>query len=274
MTDSVRKEHPIVGILTWLAGLVPGRLRRVLCTLLFRAACRARDKKQGLCELLLIHQELSNRIDEASMRYEGGIHPKHRLIGYHEFFTRHLVPGERVLDVGCGYGALAFSMASAGADVTGIDINADSIRTAQERFKHPRIKFITGDALSYDFAEPVDTVVLSNVLEHIQDRPALLRRIQDSTRPKRWLIRVPWIDRHWMVPLCRELGLAYFSDVTHFTEYTLESFPEEMTAAGFKVTEFGTRWGEIWAEVVDAPGVEASAGGRPTSGSLGPGERS
>jgi len=33
------------------------------------------------------------------------------------------------------------------------------------------------------------------------------------------------------------------------TEYTAESFSEEMTAAGLFVSHKDVRWGEIWAEV-------------------------
>jgi hypothetical protein len=60
---------------------------------------------------------------------------------------------------------------------------------------------------------------------------------------------VPLLDRHWLVPLRRELGLAYFGDPTHEIEYTPETFTAEMTGAGLDVAELKTVWGEIWAEV-------------------------
>jgi len=43
--------------------------------------------------------------------------------------------------------------------------------------------------------------------------------------------------------------MFYFSDGTHCTEYTRESFEEEMRAAGLSVTHMQINWGEIWAEV-------------------------
>ena len=47
----------------------------------------------------------------------------------------------------------------------------------------------------------------------------------------------------------KELGLPYFLDDTHFTEYTQESFEQEMAGAGLSVNHLEVRWGEIWAEV-------------------------
>jgi hypothetical protein len=57
------------------------------------------------------------------------------------------------------------------------------------------------------------------------------------------------IDRDWKVPLREELGLFHFSDPTHFTEYTRESFEQEVADAGLVVKEIVINWGEIWAEL-------------------------
>ena len=50
-------------------------------------------------------------------------------------------------------------------------------------------------------------------------------------------------------PSADELGVEWRLDQTHETEYTLESFAEEMAAAGLHITHQQVRWGEIWAEV-------------------------
>ena len=59
------------------------------------------------------------------------------------------------------------------------------------------------------------------------------------------------IDSHWLVPLKRELGLPYYSDATHFTEYTVESFTREINKAGLYIRELQINWGEIWAVVTN-----------------------
>ena len=73
--------------------------------------------------------------------------------------------------------------------------------------------------------------------------------IQNKFQPERWLIRVPMINRDWLVPLKKELGIPYFSDSTHYTEYTLEGFENEMMKAGLIIQHSEVKWGEIWAEV-------------------------
>ena len=186
-----------------------------------------------------------------AIEYGGGIHTKHRHIRYHDFFTGRIHAGERVLDIGCGMGAVAYDVAEkAGAHVVGIDLSADNIALARERYAHPRVEYRVGDALQELPDGPFDVVILSNVLEHLPERPAFLRRVQEVARPSRFLIRVPLFERHWSVPLKRELGVEWRLDATHETEYTLESFAEEIAAAGSQITHQEVRWGEIWAEVV------------------------
>lgn len=50
--------------------------------------------------------------------------------------------------------------------------------------------------------------------------------------------------------LKRELGVEWRLDPTHETEYTLESFAEELAAASLRITHQEVRWGEIWAEAI------------------------
>ena len=97
--------------------------------------------------------------------------------------------------------------------------------------------------------EKFSVVILSNVLEHLPSRPEFLRRVQDTLRPDRILIRVPVFERDWRVPLKKELGVEWRLDLTHETEYTLETFAEEMHAANLQINHLEVRWGEIWSEV-------------------------
>ena len=187
---------------------------------------------------------------QQSAVYDGGIHTKHRHTRYHEFFTARIQAKERVLDIGCGIGAVARDIAEeAGAHVVGIDLSPANIARARQSYAHPRVDYRVGDALHDLPADRFDVVVLSNVLEHLPKRTTFLRQVKKSTQLTRTLIRVPLFERDWRVPLKRELGVEWRLDLTHETEYTLESFAEEMAAAGLKVTHLEVRWGEIWAEV-------------------------
>lgn len=68
-----------------------------------------------------------------------------------------LAPGERVLDVACGTGAVALRAARAGADVVGIDISADQLAKARRAADDAglEIRFDEGDCqeLPYEDAE-------------------------------------------------------------------------------------------------------------------------
>lgn len=187
-----------------------------------------------------------------SVVYNGGIHTKHRHMKYHDFFVNRIHADERVLDIGCGIGAVAYDVAEkSGAFVVGIDMNADHIRIAEERFAHPRIHYVLGNALKDLPGEHFDTVILSNVLEHLPERSQFLYQVQQSVHPHRFLIRVPMFERDWRVPLKKELHVEWRLDMTHETEYTHEEFEQELKAAGLRITYKEIRWGEIWAEAMN-----------------------
>ena len=155
-----------------------------------------------------------------------------------------------MLDLGCGYGAAAYSIElRSGAMVTGIDLNKDNIALARKRFQHASLTFVEGNALRDLPGDSYDVIVLSNLLEHIERRIEFLLETQQRLNPRRWLIRLPMFNRDWRVPLRKELGMHYFSDGTHCTEYTQESFEEEMRVVGLSITHMQINWSEIWAEV-------------------------
>ena len=183
----------------------------------------------------------------AAIDYGGGLHVKHRLTRYHEFFVARVAAGDRVLDIGCGNGALAVDIArERKALVTGVDQNGASIRAARAAHGGEGIIFVEGDARRLP-PGVFDVVILSNVLEHLDDRVSFLRDTVARTGAVRILVRVPLFERDWRVPLKRELGVDYRLDPTHCIEYTQEEFEAEMAAAGFAIDERQVRWGEIWA---------------------------
>jgi 2-polyprenyl-3-methyl-5-hydroxy-6-metoxy-1,4-benzoquinol methylase len=231
--------------------LSPAARRRMVQAV--TTASAHRHPEDALRELLQIDEDLTGAVNELAVPYGGGVHVKHRLMKYHDFFVSRLTAGQRVLDVGCGTGAVAFSAASrAGAVVVGIDKDSANIASARQLFTHPGLMFLEGTAPADVPAGGFDVVIASNVLEHIADRPAFLSGIEERTRAARWLIRVPMTDRDWRVPLRAELGLRSFSDPTHHIEYTRGTFENEMRAAGFGIRHLQVNWGEIWADV-EAP---------------------
>ena len=163
----------------------------VMVSRFIHAAARVRNPQESLVFLLELEQRLAVLQGTEALRYGNGVHPKHWHTGYHEFFVQKIKPGEKVLDVGCGYGALAFDMAAAGAQVIGIDINAENIEKARTCYAHPSLEFVVGDATKNVPHDRLDTVVMSNVLEHLEDRVGVLTALNEQISPNKWLIRVP-----------------------------------------------------------------------------------
>ena len=193
---------------------------------------------------------ITDQIDQECKRWGGGIHIKHELMtGIHSFFYERIPPGSKVLDVGCGDGAVAYSMVEhADARVIGIDFSSESVDGARNRYRHPSLSFQEGDVTKGLPSTPVDVAVLSSVIEHVADRVGLLRRLTERCTPSLFLIRVPTLERHYYTALKRELGMFYFTDPTHVLEYSPSSFTAEMEEAGLEVSYMEIRWGDIWAE--------------------------
>jgi len=130
-----------------------------------------------------------------------------------------------------------------------MDIDSDNINFGLKNFSHPGLKLIQGDILKDMPESPFDIIVMSNVLEHIEDRIGFMRKVQEKYKPNRWLIRVPLYERDWRVPLMDEIGVDSRLDGTHYIEYSRENFIEELNQVGLTPVFMDIRWGEIWCEV-------------------------
>jgi len=175
---------------------------------------------------------------------EHGLHPKHRLMNYHQFFIDNVTDTDVILDIGCGGGHVAYDVAQHAKQVIGIDIDQRYLGPSSQYQHQPNLKFIKGDATTYKFEQKFNAIILSNVLEHIEDRVGLLSNIKHLS-PK-FLIRVPMIDRDWLTLLKQEQGVEYRLDPTHFIEYTEAVFRQELALAGLTVDRLDVRFGEIY----------------------------
>jgi SAM-dependent methyltransferase len=228
--------------------LMPVTVWRPLFRLWLSGLAADPDARRGVRELLTSYDDVYRHLDRAAIAYDGGVHVKHRLTRYHDFFVERVRPDERVLDLGSGKGELAHDLAvRAGARVVGIDHDRSHLDFARARFRDARLDFREGDLREGIPDGHFDAVVLSNVLEHLENRPELLRRVVASATPSRLLFRVPVYARDWTVPLKQEVGLPSYWDPDHEVEYDPDRFRAELAEAGLEVTELSLQWGEIWA---------------------------
>jgi len=208
-----------VNLLTRVFDILPDeKMEKVMFHVISHRA-RSRPALDALKFLFGLDTALYHLQGQMAIIYGEGVHPKHRLMNYHDFFIKRIVQEDHVLDIGCGIGAVAYDVAkSTGASVLGIDIDDNSIHAARERFQHARLEFRVGDVLKALPHEKYSVVILSNVLEHLPQRSDFLKRVQKAVNPGRILTRVPLFERDWRVPLKKEVGVEWRLDDTHQIE--------------------------------------------------------
>jgi SAM-dependent methyltransferase len=206
------------------------------------------DRGRAVKELLVTYDDTYRALDLAAIDYDDGVHPKHRLTHYHDFFVERVQPGDVVLDIGSGKGELAYDLVTrGGASVVGVDHDPSHLAYARSNFVDERLEFRAGDVLEDLPVGHFDVVVMSNVLEHLEPRVEFLARVVESATPRYVLVRVPLYERDWTVPLKVEVGLSPYWDRDHEIEYDEQLFRDELAAGGLVVSELVQRWGEIWA---------------------------
>lgn len=95
--------------------------------------------------------------------------------------------GARILDAGCGTGALAVEAAKRGADVTAVDISPTLINIAQERLPERlgdgRIRFLAGDMLDRRFGTFDHVVAMDSLIHYsLPDMVGMLSRLAEMSR--------------------------------------------------------------------------------------------
>ncbi len=95
--------------------------------------------------------------------------------------------GKRVLDVGCGGGILAESMAARGAEVTGIDMGEAPLEVARlhllESGQEVDYQRIPVEQLAEEQPESFDVVTCMEMLEHVPDPSSVVRACARLTKP-------------------------------------------------------------------------------------------
>ena len=89
------------------------------------------------------------------------------------------LPGERILDLGCGDGALTRRIADAGAAVVGIDSSPEQVSAARKRGLDARV----GDAARLDFAAAFDAVFTNAALHWVKAADAVLAGVARALKP-------------------------------------------------------------------------------------------
>lgn len=173
-----------------------------------------------------------------------GVHPKHEILRYGDFFLKNIVAGDRVLDVGCAKGEVAFLVSNVAKEVVGIDINSEKIIQAKKSRIKNNIEYVVGDVTLYNFNGKFDKIILSNVLEHIDKRIEFLTKLHNLGNTI--LLRVPMLDRDWLSVYKKNKGFEYRLDRTHYIEYTIKSITNESELSDWYLEKYSVQFGELW----------------------------
>jgi ubiquinone/menaquinone biosynthesis C-methylase UbiE len=95
---------------------------------------------------------------------------------------------QRVLDVGCGTGTLAFLLAHAGHHVTALDTSRAMIERVRQRLATGSafagsVKAIHSDLVSLNLFEEFDWALLNLVLDHVAEPAAVLAQLRRALVP-------------------------------------------------------------------------------------------
>ena len=131
-------------------------------------------------------------------------------------FALPLCRGKEVLDAGCGVGYGTALLAQEAARAVGVDIDAQALAYARERYRAANLEFRRMDLLDLDFADASFDVVCSfEAIEHLAHRDAFLAGAARLLRPGGALVvSTPRAERTTERP----------SNPHHRVEYSREDF--------------------------------------------------
>lgn len=204
-------------------------------------------------------------LESAPDRYDRGIRllTLGRLDKVYDSLISKIKTGDKVLDIGCGTGALTIRAALKGAIVKGIDINAQMLEVAQKKVKEAQledkvelvemgvVELIEEDPESYDivtsglcFSELSDDE-LTYTLKEIKRilKPGGLLLIADEIESKSILKK--WLNKILRLPL---VIITYI--VTQATTRAVSNLKEKIEKSGLQIELFKTNSLENFLEVI------------------------
>ncbi len=178
----------------------------------------------------------------------GDLRPLHELNPLRLDWIDRCAPlaGKRVLDVGCGGGILAESMAGRGASVVGIDLAGKPLRIAQLHALESGVSVdyreVSAEALAAESPAAFDVVTCMEMLEHVPDPASVVCACGALARPGGWVF-LSTINRNPKSFLLAIVGAEYLLRLlprgTH--EYAKFIRPSELAQmardAGLEVAE-------------------------------------
>jgi len=149
-------------------------------------------------------------------------------------------PGERVVDLGCGWGTFDFALAPRVAEVVGVDFSERSVALCRRRLTeepHPNLRFVCADARATGLVGGEwDLVIAADLFEHLypEDSEGVIAEAWRLLRPGgRLSIWTP--HRGHLVEALKNRDVLLKADPTHVDYKSLERLRRMLLDAGFEI---------------------------------------
>ena len=149
-------------------------------------------------------------------------------------------PGDRVVDLGCGWGTFAFALADRVAEIVGVDFSQKSIDLCRGRLDaapKPNVRFVCADAGASGLPDAsADLVIAADLFEHLYP--------DDAARVAREAFRVlapggrfaTWTPhRGHVLEVLKNRNIVLRRDVTHVDYKSMKDMQRLLSDAGFTI---------------------------------------
>lgn len=154
-------------------------------------------------------------------------------VSYQRWIYKRIAPflGENILEVGCGIGNLTrFLLSHRKVGIS--DVNEKYLQIAEEKFRgHPNLKEIflwdIRQKAPENLFTPFDTIVCSNVLEHLEEDETVLRNFYHF---------LPYGGRLiLLVPALKGLYNRLDRELGHIRRYSRKELAQKISNSGLKI---------------------------------------
>ena len=141
---------------------------------------------------------------------------------FKNFFGKYIKHDDSILDLGCGEGSLTNMISNHCKSIVGIDYSKNLIENAKKKYAlKSNLFFLHKDILTIDkYLEEhkFDIIILSHILEHIDDPREFLIKLKQSS--KFIFIEVPDFESNILNIVKKKLSLGInYTDDDHVFEY-------------------------------------------------------
>lgn len=163
-----------------------------------------------------------------------------------------LKDGDTILDIGCGNGYYLYLLKSLGLRLTlvGVDNDENALRSARQVLGNERIKIVKGDANKLPFKNEIfDKVLISEVIEHVDDEKRVLSEIFRVLKPKGIMVLTTcnidyplfWDPINWLLQrfLGTHIKSGFWAGIwnQHIRLYKMDHLKKILINGGFSVDE-------------------------------------